>query len=99
LRASIFHHAPQPVADHNLIGRLKLVKQSHKSRRVVCVAFGAQAADVNDVWCRGGGKAARASDACEGGNSEESAPRSIYERVCAWRVIHAISLGRWISTP
>jgi hypothetical protein len=36
-----------------MIGRLKLVKQSRKSRRVGCGAFGAHGGDVNDVWRRG----------------------------------------------
>jgi hypothetical protein len=39
------------------------------------------------------GKAAGASDACEGGNSEEPSSRRIYGRVCGWRDIHPISLG------
>ncbi len=52
MRASIFHNAPLHVADH-MIGWLKLVKQSHKSRRVGCGAFGAHGGDVNDVWRRG----------------------------------------------
>ena len=33
------------------------------------------------------------SDACEGGNSEESPPRRIYGRVCGWRAMQAVSLG------
>ena len=70
--------------------------KSHGSRyhRVASICFWIGACDRATVI------AARASDACEGGNREESAPRSIYYgHVCGWRDIHEISLGHMVSTP
>ena len=55
---------------------------------------------LGDVRChRSGGKAASASNACDGGHGEKTAPRRIYGRVCGWHAKHAVSLDHGIYPP